>query len=270
MPPDLPDVSPRGAGVGYDRELLLHGPKRNEILELREVERYGADSYHDANYVSIYGLRPAEWYAKGIRLLGRTAVECTRDALGSAIGEDVAAVAALAPCSAAPLVVDLFAGSGNTLFWLLRHLPGAEGFGCEMDARVFQLTRQNLAAMGVAIRIVNTDYRSGLMGLSAANRLLIAFIAPPWGKALDEARGLDLRRTAPPIVDIVDFLIDAFPAAGLLCAVQVYELLDGESLAELRSHFDWSELHIYTLDAAGRNHGILVGTKRWTPAMEAR
>jgi hypothetical protein len=63
----------------YERELLLLGAKRNAVLELWEVERYGSDSYGDGDYVSIYGMRPADWYARGARLLGRTAVECTRD-----------------------------------------------------------------------------------------------------------------------------------------------------------------------------------------------
>jgi len=57
----------------YDRALLLHGAKRNEVLTLAEVEQYGIDSFGDADYVSIYGLRPREWYRRGIRLLGRTA-----------------------------------------------------------------------------------------------------------------------------------------------------------------------------------------------------
>jgi hypothetical protein len=38
-------------------------------------------------------MTPAEWYARGIRLLGRTAVECTRDPLAERIGCDVASVA---------------------------------------------------------------------------------------------------------------------------------------------------------------------------------
>jgi hypothetical protein len=66
--------------------------KRNQVLELWEVERYGTDSYGDAEYVSVYGMMPAEWHARGIRLLARTAVECTRDVLGDAIARDVAAV----------------------------------------------------------------------------------------------------------------------------------------------------------------------------------
>ena len=74
----------------YDRRLLLLGPKRNDVLELWEVQRYGSDNYGDADYVSIYGLPPAAWHEKGIRLLGRTAVECTRDQLADAIGRDTA------------------------------------------------------------------------------------------------------------------------------------------------------------------------------------
>jgi hypothetical protein len=121
----------------YDRELLMGGAKRNEVLERWEVERYGSDSYGDADYVSVYGMRPADWYAKGVRLLGRTAVECTRDILADAIGKDVAEVAAMAPGMPRALVVDLFVGSGNTLYWLLRHLPDARGVGFESDAGVF-------------------------------------------------------------------------------------------------------------------------------------
>jgi len=125
----------------YDRELLLSGAKRNAVLELWEAQRYGSDSYGDPDYVSVYGMRPADWYAKGVRLLGRTAVECTRDGLADAIGNDVAAIATTRPPTARTLVVDPFAGSGNTLYWLLRHLPGARGVGFESDARVFRLTQ---------------------------------------------------------------------------------------------------------------------------------
>ena len=61
----------------YDRQLLLFGAKRAAVLDLWEVQRYGGDSYRDADHVSIYGMRPGDWYARGVRLLGRTAVECT-------------------------------------------------------------------------------------------------------------------------------------------------------------------------------------------------
>jgi hypothetical protein len=250
----------------YDRGLLLGGAKRNAVLELWEVQRYGTDSYGNADYVSIYGMRPAEWYAKGVRLLGRTAVECTRDALGGAIGTDVAAIAATAPTTAGALVIDPFAGSGNTLYWLLRHVSGARGLGFELDAAVFRLTRRNLAALGLPIEILDTDYLSGLSEASvAADQLLITFIAPPWGDALDTVSGLDLRRTTPPIGEIVDLLLHRFTQHPLLCAIQVYETVEPDSLAELRARFDWSAVNVYGLNAPGENHGILLGTKGWTP-----
>ena len=132
--------------------------------------------------------------------MGRTAVECTRDGLGDAIGKDVAGIAAGAPYTTETLIVDPFAGSGNTLYWLLRHLPGARGLGFELDAGVFELTRKNLAALALPIDILSTDYQSGLASVSAtADQLLVVFIAPPWGDALDQVSGLNLRRTQPPI-----------------------------------------------------------------------
>jgi len=167
----------------YDRQLPLAGAKRNAVLQLSEVHRYGVDSYGDADYVSIYGMVPAAWYSRGIRLLGRTAVECTRDGLGDAIGKDVAAIAAGASQSPPGVVVDLFAGSGNTLYWLLHHLPGTRGVGFELDLGVFELTRLNLFNLALAIEIENADYVSGLASVRMLEgQLLIAFIAPPLGQ----------------------------------------------------------------------------------------
>lgn len=254
----------------HDRELLLGAAKRNKILELWEVQRYGSDSYGDRDYVSIYGMAPAQWHAKGVRVLGRTAVECTRDRLADAIGKDVAAVAANAPPTAHTVVLDPFAGSGNTLYWLLRHLPDGRGIGFESDALVFQLTHQNMTALASPIEVLNADYQAGLAGLSIArDDLVIAFIAPPWGNALDKAAGLDLRRTTPPISAIVDVLFRRFRENYLLCAVQVHETVLPASMADLEARFDWSTQRIYELNSPGENHGLLLGTKRWTPQVES-
>jgi hypothetical protein len=219
------------------------------------------------DYVSIYGMRPSDWHAKGARVLGRTAVECTRDGLGDAVGKDVAAIAATCPATSGMLVVDPFAGSANTLYWLLRHLPGARGVGFESDLKVFGLTRQNIAALGLPIDILHRDYLSGLSGVSVApGELLITFIAPPWGNAFDTSSGLDLQRTKPPIIDIVDFLLRRFSRNHLLCVIQVYEILVPASMVEVRARFDSSTVRIYELNARGQNHGILLGTKGWAPA----
>jgi len=250
----------------YDRALLLNGARRDAVLDLSEVQRYGHDSFGDPDYVAIYGMRPAEWYAKGVRMLGRTAVECTRDVLADAIGRDVAAIAARAT-AARPLVLDPFAGSGNTLYWLLRHLPGAGGVGFEADSRLFDITRQNITTLGLPIDLRHADSLSGLASVSAArDELVVVFIAPPWGDALDKTSGLDLRHTMPPIATIVRALFDRFPEHRLLCAIQIYETVTPESMADARACFDWSMPRIYALNAPGQNHGLLVGTRRWVPS----
>jgi hypothetical protein len=245
-------------GLSYDRQLLLNGPKRNSTLALWEVQRYGTDSYADPDYVSIYGLRPAEWYSRGIRILGRTAVECTRDSLADAIGTKIAAAASAATSTGAVVVIDPFAGSGNTLYWIMRHLSGARGVGFELDDVVFELTRQNLSMLELPIEVLHSECSLGLAAITVAtDELVVAFLAPPWGEALSASTGLDLRRTTPPVVDIVDSLVDRFDGR-LLCAIQVHERVEPASLAEVEARFDWSELLVFDLSAQGDNHGILL------------
>jgi hypothetical protein len=96
-------------------------------------------------------------------------------------------------------------------------------------------------------------------------RALLFFIAPPWGTALDEQAGLDLRRTTPPVTEIIAELTQRFSDHRMLFAVQVYEKVDPEALAEVRTLLDWTDLRVYGLSAPGRNHGILIGTRGWSP-----
>jgi hypothetical protein len=249
----------------YDRALLLHGSKRNEMLTLEEIEQYGLDSFADGDYISIYGMPPREWYRHGIRLLGRTAVECTRDALGDRIGLDVASVAVRMPSNQL-VVIDPFAGSCNTLFWILRHLPNSQGLAFESDAQVFELTQRNLAALGQRIELVHGDYVRLLEERRVPeDRGIVAFVAPQWGNALDEVQGLDLRRTTPPVSEVIEQIASQFPKHNILLAMQVYEKVSAPSLTQVQRRLDWTELRIYDINEKGRNHGILLGTKGWAP-----
>jgi hypothetical protein len=198
--------------------------------------------------------------------LGRTTVECTRDELADNMGRDIACVAKSAPLTSGVLVLDPFTGSGNTLYWMLRHLPGAHGLGFEQDPIVFQLTSRNLSILNLSIEVSNRDYSVGLSILHMAeDQLLIAFIAPPWGDALNKSTGLDLRRTTPPITEIIDFLIGIAGKNQLLCAIQIYETLDPASEAELIPRFSWSTKRMYGLNGPGQNHGLFIGTRGWVP-----
>jgi hypothetical protein len=251
----------------YDRALLLLGPKRNKVLTLEEVRQYGVDSFSDPDYVKIYGMAPAAWYRQGIRLLGRTAVECTRDPLASRIGKDIACIVARLPKTRHFTVIDPFAGSCNTLYWILRYLPSSQGMACEFDRQVYELTKRNIAGLDRTIDLQHGDYETFLTECRlSSNHGLIFFIAPPWGTALDEVAGLDLRCTTPPITDIVGFIKTTYPRQKVLVAIQVHEKLNPTSLREVQAPLDWSELRIYDLNEAGKNHGILLGTSGWEPS----
>ena len=256
----------------HDRAYLLSRAKRDQILALWEVRRYGQDSFGDADYVSVYGLRPAEWYARGVRLLARTAVECTRDRLADLMAADIAEVATSAPTRGGPIVADPFAGSCNTLFWIGRRVRARRIVGFELDDGVFEATRRNLALVGSNIELAHQNYVAGLRHLAGlgdlgglGDRLLIVFVAPPWGDALDQRSGLDLRRTQPPVGAVLDLVNETVPHPALLFAIQVYERTDADSLEQVAARFDWSKRVTYPIDEAGRNHGLVLGTRGWTP-----
>jgi hypothetical protein len=261
-----PGMVTRAVEALHDRAFLLHGSKRNEILTLEEVRQYGVDSFADADYLRLYGMTPTEWYASGVRLLGRTAVECTRDVLADRIGRDVAGVAASLGKDTRFTVVDPFAGSCNTLYWILRHLPSADGLAFEFDPQVFDLTRRNIAGLDRRITLRHVDFLADLDDLDLpAGRALVVFVAPPWGTALDGVKGLDLRRTEPPITGIIERICQRYSDRKILFAIQVYEKVDPASLAEAERSLEWSTLRVYDFNVEGQNHGILLGTRGWTP-----
>jgi hypothetical protein len=99
----------------------------------------------------------------------------------------------------------------------------------------------------------------------AEDELLIVFVAPPWGAALDEASRLDLRRTQPPVPLIVDVVARTFSRRKVLLAVQVHESTRSDSIIDVSSRCSWSTLAVYDVNARGQNHGILLGSLGWSP-----
>ena len=187
--------------------------------------------------------------------------------LSERIGRDVASVAKrMSPNRV--VVIDPFAGSCNTLFWILRHVPNAEGIAFESDPQVFELTHRNLAILGQRVELIHGDYVRLLSERQVPeDRGIVAFVAPPWGTALDKAQGLDLRRTTPPIGEVVDQIARQFPRHNILFAIQVYEKVSTPSLTQIQGRLDWTELRIYDINEKGRNHGILLGIKGWAGLM---
>lgn len=261
--------SDNAAAPAYDRRLLLLGPKQNAVLDLWEVQRFGTDMFGDASYLCLYGMQPELWFARGMRVLGRTAIECTPDQVASVIARDIAETLPATVSPRTAMIVDPFAGSGNTLYWMLRHLRGAHAIGCESDPQVYQLTQKNLSIIGSPIELMYGDYLQALSGRQLAeDALVIAFIAPPWGEAFSPSAGLDLRGTKPPVREIVNKLALLFPTP-MLFAIQVVQNMVPESLSELAAQFDWSALHIYASEKSSQNrNGLLLATHGWRPAVD--
>jgi hypothetical protein len=166
--------------------------------------------------------------------------------------------------TARTIVVDPFAGSANTLYWMLRSLPGAHGIGFELDPGVRQLRQQSLSILRLPIEVVHNDYTRAFREVKVPDDgHIIPLIAPPWGEAFSPSDGLVLRETTPPIPEIVDAVTLLFPNP-MLFAVQVVQNMVPDSLAELTTRFDSSVLRLYDCNKSGQNkNGLLLGTRGW-------
>src|SRR5262249_8394296 len=109
-------------GRKYDREFLLSPEKRNQLVELWEVEKYGLDCFNDPNHVHLYGMPPREWYERGVRILARTCLEAVKDPLGNKIGSDIAEVTARASAGRAVGGVDPLRGAWYCLYAVFQHV----------------------------------------------------------------------------------------------------------------------------------------------------
>ena len=250
----------------YDRDFLLSAEKRNQLIELWEVEKYGRDCFNDPNHVHLYGMPPKEWYQRGVRILARTCLEAVKDPLGNKIGTYIAAVLARARDNRGIGVVDPFAGSCNGLYAILRHLPGSKGIGFEVERAVFDLTTRNIAHLNAPIELACGSYKQLVASRKhPADQLIVVFLGPPWGDALQPDTGLHLDRTKPPILEIVHDFEKVYGMQPVLYVTEVHEVNELKALKALEAAFDWSDLRIYDVNAPGLQHGVLLGTKRWRP-----
>jgi hypothetical protein len=96
-----------------------------------------------------------------------------------------------------------------------------------------------------------------------ADHLVVIFVAPPWGDALQPDRDLHLDRTKPPILEIIHDFEQVYGAQPVLYVVEVHEVNEPKALKAVEAAFDRSDLRIYDVNAPGLQHGILLGTRRW-------
>jgi len=192
----------------------LLGPKRYRTLTLDEVTDAGLAFFNDPEGLAYYGMPPSQWYARGIRILGRTSAEATPDITAVPIAQ------AVAKTVDRPVgVIDLFAGSGNLMLHVARALD-APARGMEADEKVHAHTEANLAILGLEnIEVRHADWQSYFDDpLDVQTSVYV--LSPPWGEAFSFAEGLDLARTSPPVPHIIDIIAARDTASACYAVIQ--------------------------------------------------
>jgi len=135
----------------------------------------------------------------------------------------------------------------------------SKGIAFEVDRAIFEITKQNLLTLYSDIELVNGHYKSLLSNYRfPTDYFIVVYVAPPWGDALNEITGLDLRRTKPPITEIVDYVDDLYKKQPILWVTKVHQTVHPISLADLKKRFAWSALRIYDINIEGMKHGVLL------------
>ena len=222
------------------RRSFLNPPWNNKQLTFREVRRAGWALAGNPNDLRLFGLNPFVWYALGIRIRGRTAVEVTRDQHAQFLGQSVAHTLADIGVSVSD-VIDPFVGSGNLLFHVVRATKAKRAVGLDNSADVMSLTQRNFARLRSigwlkldGLELHSENWKRSDFHL--ADRPTLVIVAPPWGDAFD-AKGLDLRKTAPPMGEVLKALSSKPGTAPLFAMLQTHPLIVTESVEELRKQY---------------------------------
>ena len=223
------------------REELLGFLKRDRELSFRDVRRAGWALANDPNDLSMFGLTPPVWYFFGIRMIGRTAVEMTRDLHADFIGHSVRET--LAPYGPVFNVIDAFAGSGNLLFHVARALDARRMVGLDVTPDVIGRTQRNFRRLRLLGKLGRSkvefhpqDWSTATDFFNGQSTLFI--LAPPWGDAFSE-KGLDLSRTSPPVLEILDALAKKVGNGPAFALIQTNPIMINESLEAVRRAYKW-------------------------------
>jgi predicted RNA methylase len=213
--------APASNGYFALRSHLL-GAYRTRVLTGGELTNAGQLIYGHPDRFSLYGTPASQMEERGLRILGRTVIECTIDAYALAVAEIWPA-----PDPDA-IVVDLFCGSGNFGHQLQRRL-GGRAYASELDPRVYELTSGNFGIIGARVDLRHCDYRDMLGQVPAATDNDVYIVEPPWGPAFT-ADGLDLARTSPPVREILGDIRRSRHGRPCLVAIKTNDQIAGGSL----------------------------------------
>ncbi len=177
------------------------GTKLNSL----HVLRAGQLLNKSINDIKLFGMSPINWYAIGIRIMGRTAVEATRDPHAEFIARSIAATLSASGHEIRE-VIDPFIGSGNLAYHVALSTGAKRIVGLDIDEDILKLTRDNFRILcrrgklsGVDVELFCQNWSSWPKHNKAS---AIVIIHPPWRESFTEL-GLDLYRTEPPVPTIL-------------------------------------------------------------------
>lgn len=111
---------------------------------------------------------------------------------GYRTGIEPVLLAAAVPARAGELVIEAGTGAGAGLLCLTRRVPGARGYGVELDGGMAALARENAAANGLCQVTIAT----GDVTVVALPQAEHAMANPPWHRPASTASPLPRRRLA--------------------------------------------------------------------------
>jgi len=242
----------------YRNQLL--GEHRNVVLSLGEIRRVGDEFYEDPEGFQIYGMRPRHYYEIGVRIAGRTAIEGTDDNRAVGQAQAVRDVLSKEFPGRLPSVVDLFAGSGNSLYHLARATNAVTTVGFELDTTVYELTRKNFEQIRFQALFERGSYQSLLRpDILPSENPCVVLVSPPWGAGFSFVEGLDLQRTEPPVDEILSFVRERLPHHELIFVIQTHERMVAESVAAITAGRKvFAQGVINTSRRPERNQGYIV------------
>jgi hypothetical protein len=231
----------RSCGYWEVRQELLSSPLATETLGLRGTRLAARMLSGDPRDLRLFGMGTLVWYSLGIRISGRTAVEVTRDPQAKFLAR-AAADTLRDHGHEIGTVVDPFVGSGNVLHHLVRTTKAERGIGIDANRNVVDLTRRNFARLGRLGKLGDTRIElhegdwSRTVELSYTDASLVV-LHPPWGEAYTD-EGLDLRRTVPPILELLAEISRAGGDHPLFALVHTVPHVVDESVDEIRRTYE--------------------------------
>ena len=218
------------------RSEYLAPPLSASRLSLREVWSAAERLSGDRGDIRLFGLPTLGWWAIGVGILGRSAIEATRDPQARFLAEAVTTTLRENGHEITD-VIDPFVGSGNVLYHFVKATGATNGTGIELDSTISVLTQRNFEALrrwrrlrGARVSIHHGDWCRTAEFLT--NRPTLIVLSPPWGDAFD-LEGLDLRATEPPIGHLLARLAQIEGDGPVFVAVMTFPKIVRQSLDEI-------------------------------------